>query len=83
MGQTKIEWNLKSFPISISSGNSFLLKQSVSLEISANLMNLGNARVPAVVTTYKVLYFDVFIILHASYNNRSIILVAKSSSYSF
>jgi len=66
MGQTNIEWNLKFFPISISNGNSFLFKQSVSLEISANLMNLGNARVPAVVTTCKALYLEVFIILHVS-----------------
>ena len=55
-GQKKSEWNLKSLPISISIGSSFLvLSSSLFYNIAENFKNWGRERVPAVMAKYNEL----------------------------
>ena len=55
-GQTKSEWNLKSYPTSISIGISFFyFHSSLFFKIFDNFKNAGNDKVPAVTAKYNEL----------------------------
>lgn len=81
-GHTKREWNLKSYPTSISIGISFFyFHSSLFFKILDSFRKAGRDNVPAVTAKYKELLGGILYILEEYYIIKSQTLFQFSGSY--